>query len=157
MDRHGLQIKANTRIKLFYDEKSTEHQIGLVKIYSRVLDDPNNELSSVAIYLPNTIDMLGEEFCSLGGDLNFYVNLKKIFPDEYDEILRRLRDIATDNNIYNDYKDYIGVQKSLLRESSAKKALHEAKYVLQNDKLEEKDISFPCLYKAPYSVNFLKL
>ena len=60
-------------------------------------------------------------------------------------------------DIYEVFKDDIGVQKSLLRESSAEKALFEAKYVLRNDKLEEKDISFQCSYKAPYSLNAIEL
>lgn len=142
---------------VFYDEKSALHEIGSLKIYSKVLDDPDSDISSVAILLPDTIQTLNSEFCSLGCDLNFYKNLKKRFPYEYMEILRRLRDIATNNDIYNAFKDATGVQKSLLRESSAEKALNEAKYVLKNDKLEEKDISFRCKYKAPYSVNSIKL
>ena len=73
------------------------------------------------------------------------------------DILIRLRDIAINKDIYEVFKDDIGVQKSLLRESSAEKALFEAKYVLRNDKLEEKDISFQCSYKAPYSLNAIEL
>lgn len=142
---------------IFYDEKSVSHKIGSLKIYSRKLDDPDRNISSVATLLPDTIQTLNNEFCSLGCDLNYYKNLKKLFPAEYKEILRRLRDIATDNDIYNAFKDATGVQKSLLRESSAEKALHEARYVLKNDKLEEKDISFQCQYKAPFSVNHIKL
>lgn len=142
---------------LFCDKKSAVHEIGSLKIYSRVLDDSDSNISSVAGLITGTIQTLDNEFCSLGCDLNFYKNLKKRFPSEYKEILRRLRDIATDNDIYKAFKDAAGVQKSLLRESSAEKALHEARYVLKNDKLEEKDISFRCQYKAPYSVNSIKL
>lgn len=142
---------------IFYDEKGGVHEIGSLKIYSYVLDDPDSNISSVALLLPSTIQILDDDFCSLGCDLNFYINLKKRFPSEYEEILRRLRDIAMDNDIYNAFKDATGVQKSLLRESSAEKALHEARYVLKNDRLEEKDVSFRCQYKAPYSVNSIKL
>lgn len=141
----------------FCDEKSDVHYIGALKIYSRRLDALDSTKKSVLGLLPDTIRVLNVDFCSLGGDLNYYRNLKKIFPNEYMEILKRLRDIAIDTDIYNAFIDAIGVQKSLLRESSAEKALHEAKYVLKNDTLEEKNISFRCLYKAPYSVNSIKL
>lgn len=142
---------------VYYEENGTLCEIGSLKIYSRELDVPNNTLFFTAIYLPSTIQTLGDEFCSLGCDLNFYINLKKIFPLEYEDILCRLRDMATNEGIYNDFKTAIGVQKSLLRESSSEKALHEAKYVLKNNRLAEKDISFSCQYKAPYSVNEIKL
>lgn len=142
---------------LFCDERGKVCEIGSLKIYNRALDEPNSVSSSTSIYLPNKIETLGKEFCSLGCDLNFYRNLKKTFPFEYAEILRRLRDMAVDNEIYSVFKNAIGVQKSLLRESSSEKALHEAKYVLENNKLVAKDISFKCQYKAPYSINDVSL
>lgn len=142
---------------VYYDEQGHLHEIGSLKIYSKVLDEPGNVICSVGTLLPNKIETLSSKFCSLGCDLNFYKNMKKIFPNEYMDILIRLRDIAINKDIYEVFKDDIGVQKSLLRESSAEKALFEAKYVLRNDKLEEKDISFQCSYKAPYSLNAIEL
>ncbi len=142
---------------LFFDENGIPHEIGSLKIYARELEDSDSNLKSTRIYLPNAIQVLGDNFCSLGCDLNYYKKLKQIFPDEFEDILQRLRDIATNNEIYNLFKHATGVQKSLLRESSSEKALHEAKYVLKNNKLEEKDISFHCRYKAPYSLNDVRL
>ena len=63
---------------IFFDEKSVAHKIGSLKIYSRVLDDSDKNISSVARVLPGTIQTLNNEFCSLGCDLNFYKN-KRIF------------------------------------------------------------------------------
>ena len=48
---------------VFYDEKSALHEIGSLKIYSKVLDDPDSDISSVAILLPDTIQSLNSEFC----------------------------------------------------------------------------------------------
>lgn len=142
---------------VYFDEQGFIKQIGSLKIYSKALDEPDNDICFVRTLLPDTIKILNSKFCSLGCDLNYYRNLKTTFPNEYMEILNRLKDISTNNDVYEVFKDDIGVQKSLLRESSAEKALYEAKYVLKNNKLEEKDISFKCYYKAPYSLNAIEL
>lgn len=142
---------------IYFDEQGFIKQIGSLKIYSKALDEPGNDICFVRTLLPDTIKTLNSKFCSLGCDLNYYRNLKTTFPNEYMEILNRLRDISTNNDVYEVFKYDIGVRKSLLRESSAEKALYEAKYVLKNNKLEEKDISFKCYYKAPYSLNAIEL
>ena len=142
---------------VFYDEKGIEHDIGILRIYSKVLDEPDTYSGCVSLYLPETINNLSDKCCSLGSSLNFYKKLKMTIPEEYMDVLKRLRDIAIFDDIYDEFKDARGVQKSLLRESSARKALQEAKYILKYDRMEKKDISFQCKYKAPYSENYTRL
>lgn len=64
-------------------------------------------------------------------DLNFYVNLKKYLPNDYREILSRLNDLAYDEERWERFKNFTGVQKSLLRSSSAVKARFEAYQLLE--------------------------
>lgn len=64
---------------VYYDEQEHLHEIGSLKIYSKVLDEPGNVICSVGKLLPNKIETLSSKFCSLGCDLNFYKNMKKYF------------------------------------------------------------------------------
>lgn len=64
---------------VYYDEQGHLHEIGSLKIYSKVLDEPGNVICSVGTLLPNKIETLSSKFCSLGCDLNFYKNMKKYF------------------------------------------------------------------------------
>ena len=66
------------------------------------------------------------------------------------EILNRLNDIATNNDLRKKFINEDGVKNSLLRESSAYKALEEANFYLIN-KTNLNDLSFTLNYKAPYS------
>ena len=98
------------------------------------------------------INQLDKNFCSLGQSINYYTNLKHFFPDNYREILIRLNDIATNNDLRKEFINCHGVKNSLLRESSAYKALEEANFYLRN-KTNLNDLSFTLNYKAPYSDN----
>ncbi len=142
---------------VYCDVNGRVHAIGSLKIYSRKMDEREDSKKSVMHYLPNEIMSLGSEFCSLGCDLNYYKNLKERFPSEYKKILIRLRDMATDEEIRAEFRNERGVEKSLLRESSAEKAMYEANSVLNTNKLLSKDISFKCKVGVPYSMNQVEL
>ena len=142
-----------TSFCMYYcDPQGNIHEIGAVKIYYR-----ENEVNGKYSYCTHTRDSLGHEirtlpkdYCSLGQDLNYYENIKKLLPKEFYEVLTRLNDIAIHENIKNTFIERHGVTESLLRFSSAQKALNEAKAQILGQKITEKDISFSYQLKMPY-------
>lgn len=62
-----------------------------------------------------------------------------------------MNDIAINQELRIQFIEEDGVQTSLLRESSAEKALNEAATLLETDKLNQKDISFSYFAKIPYN------
>ena len=87
----------------------------------------------------------------LGQELGYYKNLKTLFPKEYIDLLKRLNDIAVFDDLRERFIDEDGVQTSLLRFSSAEKALHEAKDVVVDSLKTIKDISFKYQVVMPYT------
>lgn len=133
----------------YFDKDGNKHDIGSIKIYTRELE--RNYPKKTEDYISvKKIEQLNENFCSLGQSTSYYTNLKYFLPDNYIEILNRLNDIATNNDLRKKFINEDGVKNSLLRESSAYKALEEANFYLIN-KTNLNDLSFTLNYKAPYS------
>lgn len=138
---------------VYCDQSRKVHSIGDLKIYNYDLDEKRTEkyYSAVSSLLPPRIVRLDDKFCSLGQSLSYYKNLKTHFPKSYFEILKRLNDIAVQPALKEKFINEHGVQTSLLRESSAEKAINEARYLLNTDSLEQKDMSFSYCVAVPYS------
>ena len=140
---------------VYCDNEGEVHKIGDVKIYFYDYDEKrDSDYYKKAVYttIPKTIKKLDEnKYCSLGQRLSYYSNLKKIFPDYYKNILNSLNDIATNKILEERFIDECGVQTSLLRESSAEKALKEARMLLETDNIQENDVSFKYKLRVPYS------
>ena len=147
----------------YYDNECKAHDIGKIKIYTKEYDYPSNNYEIIK-YLAESFNVkienneniefkisqqLNENFCSLGQSINYYINLKENVS-EYKKILKRLNDIATDDNLKKKFINYDGVKISLLRESSANKALEEARDYLKGEE-KSNDLSFTLRYTAPYS------
>lgn len=151
-----------TNYRVYYcDQNGTVHEVGWLKIYNQKMDEESEDESenkwkkySISSYLKNNtyIEELSENFCSLGQSLEFYRTLKKILPKSYKEILSRLRDIATNPAIKEQFKDCRGVRDSLLRETSAVKAFDEANEVI-NDIYAKHNMSFKYSFRPQYSNN----
>ncbi len=143
-----------TSFGMYYcDENTVAHDIGSLKIYYYNNDEARTDRYSehTRKTIGNTIDQLGELYCSLGQNLSYYRNLKDLLPNDYLNILHRLNDISVFDEIKERFIDEIGVQSSLLRFSAAEKALNEAKAVIGTQLLYEKDISFSYNVYVPYS------
>lgn len=138
---------------VYCDQNRKVHKIGSLKIYNYDLDEmrTTNYYNSVSSLLPAKIGSLDDKFCSLGQNLSYYRNLKTHFPESYIQILKRLNDIAVLPELKERFINEHGVQTSLLRESSAEKAIKEASYLLETDALEQKDMSFSYRVTVPYS------
>jgi len=121
----------------------------------------NSELRSVQNDFV-TLENIREKykFISLG---NHYEELKKIFPDKFEEILEVLNDtIYLEKNEPTsellELKNSKGFDTSLCRDQSAKKVLEEAKYLLyRGEELDENRFQFNFnfqLSERNYSYNF---
>lgn len=139
---------------VFCDENGDVSRIGDVKIYHYNYDQARTENYGrpVSELLAPRIEQLSGKFCSLGQSLKYYQNLKKFLPYDFYEILKKLNDIAVFPKIREKYLMEHGVQTSLLRDSSAEKALYEAAGLLETDRLREKDMSFKYLARVPYAL-----
>ena len=91
-----------------FDEEGTGHQIGYVKI-------GQFGMKGGFLELPKEFDELDEDFFSLGQDDSYYVNLKEFNDDLRKPILRALRDVAFDQDLFEDALKHEVTKKSLLR------------------------------------------
>jgi predicted ATPase len=77
--------------------------------------------------IPKSFTKLDSSYCSLGQDLTYYEKINKIKNTHKQGILRGLRDVATNTNIANNFKELGTFKNSLLRFSEAEKAYKEAR------------------------------
>lgn len=105
----------------YYPNKSEEIHLGFIKIL---------DINNINTQLKNTFDTLEGNFCSLWQQIGNYENLKKAFPQHYQDILQDLRDVAFYPEIRKKFEKFDGFNKSLLRDNEAYKAMQEAKKVL---------------------------
>lgn len=75
---------------------------------------------------------------------------KKNCPKDYIDVLIRLNDLATNPKLQDRFLSQNGVENSLLRESSAEKALKEAADLLETNRLIENNLSFTYYTDVPY-------
>ena len=142
-----------TLFGMYYcDNNKDVHEIGSVKIYYWLHDEDraNNFSKHTRETLKEQIDELDSNYCSLGQKLSYYKNLKTMLPEECIDILKRLRDIAVFPEIKKEFIDEKGVGISLLRFSSAEKALNEAYGIIYDQVQSSKDISFKYRATVPY-------
>lgn len=158
-DRWNDYCYMTTFHAVFCDVEGECIEIGDVKIYYSDYDKKRTDTygKAVAGVIDRNIIQLGEKFCSLGQTLNYYQRLKNNCPDDYLDILKRLNDIAIDQDLRNKFIEEDGVQTSLLRDSSAEKALNEAELLLKTNQLLEKDVSFSYFAKVPYNTDRTQL
>lgn len=119
-------FKYETLFRLIYKKSQIgiRHEIGSIKIMKSGCD-------ITRFSIPKEFEALGDEYCSLGQDIDFYKRLLDLFgANEAMNILGALRDCATDKKIYNDFKDKPIFKYSLLRFSEAYKALKEAEDIV---------------------------
>lgn len=125
-DNWDDDFQYETLFRLIYKKSqiSIRHEIGSIKIMK-------NGCDKTRFSIPKEFEALGDEYCSLGQDIDFYKNLLELFGvDEAREILEALRDCATNEKIYNEFKDKPIFKYSLLRFSEAYKALKEAEDII---------------------------
>ena len=85
--------------------------IGPVKILRR------GQTESDGIQINQAFERLGEDFCSVGGSLDYYQRLNEIPPDGRDEILDVLRDVVASPELQAAFRDERGWGISLFRDN----------------------------------------
>lgn len=96
---------------------------------------------------------LPSEFCSLGCNSNYYINLLRVLENKEQvyQLLISLRDVAFDVTIREEFENTTPYTASLLRDYSSQKALNEAKLLLEG-RSEEEIFSFSYSFNVPYNV-----
>lgn len=116
---------------LFIDSKSEPIHLGEVKIIDR---DNNNTFETI----PRNFDYaLPDNFCSLGMDVSYYKNIKKLNQLERTKLLLCLRDIGIKSRIYEEFAEDSKLESSLLRDLASRQALSHAKFILSGRPPEE--------------------
>lgn len=104
-------FKYNTMYTLVvYDAAGEPHSIGSVKIGQFEMDDGQRRAT-----LPKDFDALDDRFFSLGQDDSYYEALNVLGPEARDRILRGLKDVALDTNLFQRSLDEKVTGVSLLR------------------------------------------
>jgi hypothetical protein len=121
----------------YIDNEGNRFSVGHVKI----LEKENGHTE-----LPDSFEELEERFASLGQDLSYYQNLQNYFPENYEEILSALNDLAFNPSVYEEFEEENGLRVSLLRNSEAEKNLNQAKKILNGIDFESNfNFSYSCL------------
>ncbi|MGL5920729.1 MAG: hypothetical protein ACRCZQ_09560, partial [Bacteroidales bacterium] len=142
-ERYWDDYGYKTRYFLKYFQTPNDCQyIGMVRIMNRDNDVTYGTIES-------GITNLQHNFCSLGQDLAYYRRIKDVLGPGYRNFLFALRDAACFSQICDKFQQTSTFRLSLIRDSSADKALQMARYVLAGYSESEK---FDFIFKAeiPY-------
>ncbi|HBO6759008.1 MULTISPECIES: AAA family ATPase [Pseudomonas] len=97
-----------------------EVELGSVKILK---EDQTHGLTPVP---RRAFRALGEKFCSLGADLEYYEKLFKLGAAVYEGYLEGLQDVAYSDSVRAQFEDHEGFKVSLLRFSGAERTIVDA-------------------------------
>lgn len=126
----------------YYENEINKTYIGSVKI----TDSVNYNLDN----FPTTFTLLEDNFCSLGQEEDYYLNLKKIFGRNFESILYSLRDAAFFPEIQEKFENEDSFKQSLIRYDSSEQLLREIKYKIYGFDLSNL-YSFKYTFKPKYS------
>lgn len=147
-DRWNDWFTYYTKFLLLYkkDENNGE-KIGMLKLMNRGAD-------KTAAVLPNEFLKLGDDWCSIGMEYEYYGSLKKSFSTTYQSVLYALRDTALFPSIYEAFEDDPCFNNSLLRKepysSNPSLLLDSVRYRLQGIKVDSY-YKFSYEYEPPYA------
>ena len=81
--------------------------------------------------LPESFDALDDRFFSLGQDADYYDDLSKLGADEARELLRRLRDVVADNELYQRANGEEALGVSLMRSVTERTLIGQFRRILR--------------------------
>ena len=126
----------------YIDKDGHKHYIGTVKIMKRGCDNTSNVLEQRFFSLP-------EEYCSLGFDVSYYQDLKKVLGNKAYDCLVALRDVACFSSIHEAFEKEKVFIHSLCRFNSSEKALREGRYFVNGRDIKDA-YSFTFKYSPKY-------
>lgn len=100
---------------VYYDEQGLLHEIGSLKIYSKVLDEPGNVICSVGTLLPNKIER--NPLIECFGD-----NISNIISDIFDvteiesyhkQVLKKLSDQIPEEEVYKLFNEHLSIDAKI--------------------------------------------
>lgn len=137
-DDYSWVITYSATFKKSYQET---FELGQLKI----LDKTTNVTE-----ISESFNNLTSDQCSLGQSLEYYENIKKYFPDNFEEILKSLNDVAINDSIRKEFEEESGFISAMLRFSSASRALEDAKLLLfENITRVTENLAFSYSVKLP--------
>ena len=142
-------IKSSYRLFYFENEDDSPISIGDVKIIYQN-ETRTNE------HLPNSFDILDEDFCSLGQSKEYYLNLKKYLKRKLDSVLFALKDAAFNPDIQDKFERNGNFKNSLIRFDEAERLLREVRYLIYNYDLSNL-YSFKYQFKPAFSKDFVDI
>ncbi|MFH6966359.1 AAA family ATPase [Flavobacterium sp. FlaQc-28] len=138
-----------TSFSLYYRKDGSETKIGNVKIMS------SEEQETINV-IPQKFVMLSSSFCSLGQTIDFYTNLKSIFPNDFENILYAIGDCAFFSEKLEKFDNFHGFKKSLIRVDEAERTSRLAKFVINNYDLKNL-FSFDYKFTPKYSKESIRI
>ncbi|WP_276679877.1 AAA family ATPase [Thalassolituus oleivorans] len=111
----------------FRKGESDKEKIGQIKVISS--EDSNYDERGF-LKLDGVLDSFDHCYYSLGQDVEFYVSFLKLFPDEFQDILTKLRDVSFNGSLVDQIEDIERYRRSLIRYSEAEQALHKGYSIL---------------------------
>lgn len=153
-DDYGYKTTYNATLRLAAGD---EVELGAIKILHE------RQTSGYGPLPREPFTDLGPEFCSLGGDLDYYEKLFKCGRPVYRAYLRGLRDVAFSDDVRARFEDLEGYKVSLLRFSGAARTIADAGRLLERVKPARKrrGVGFVVKFKTqvaddaePFTIDF---
>ena len=120
----------------YFTDSESSTEIGATKIM---------KLGETETTLPGEFERLDDSFCSLGQDVSFYENIRKVFEADWQGALDPLNDVAANPGLLDKFNGEKVFKTSLLRFSEAAKALRQGKKILDGvDYKEPFNFSYSC-------------
>jgi len=110
-----------TAFGLYYHTENDSMDIGYVKI-------AHIENSDTRKVIPRKFTLLDGNFCSLGQDYDYYLNLKNKFGRNFLSILYALKDCSFFEDVHDKFQKEYVFNKSLLRNDDAEQLLRVVKH-----------------------------
>lgn len=104
--------------------------LGSIKIFSAT------QKSGSTLLPASPFEALGNNYCSLGTNTEYYGNLARLGVEVFSPILKALQDAAVNDEIRQQFQELEGFKVSLLRFTTAEQSLAEAGRVLAHTPVE---------------------
>lgn len=146
-----FHVKSTYHLFYYDSEKENPISIGTVKIIYQ------DELKTNE-YLPDSFDILSDDFCSLGQEEKYYSGLRSVLKKKFDSVLYALKDAAFFPDIQDKFERNDNFKVSLIRFDEAERLLREARYRIYDYDLSNlysfKYLFRPIFSKEPVDINF---
>ncbi len=138
-----------TTFYMYYVKDGLTNVIGEVKIMT------NNSYETIDA-IPSEFTNLSNDFCSLGQREEFYIKLKELFPNSFEDILFAIGDCAFFSGKLEDFEETYRFKNSLIRYDYAERNMRIIKYQLNGYDLNRL-FSFDYFFTPKYAKKAVKV